>query len=264
MEYLSIFLIIAQILVLLFCIVEMIRIVDYSSGSVPVIYYSFGLTGFLVSDFYWFAYEFMYPNTRLPFAVNEVGEWAGLLLLSVSLTTLFKGEFRIVIHEIFIVSAFTAISVILWIAWSGEWFEDIISGLVCGYFFCVVVLSMLLTDVLTKKQWISFTLLAWMLIICQILTFYVPEDIYPYVDGLCYTLMITGIIGFVIELLKKCRRHDSYEKRLTLAFGGAAWGISSMYMSSGLLYCVMIFGYIVMIPVITISLKKVVKSYDIC
>lgn len=264
MGHIEMLLLFFQITILLFIIIRSVRFVQNSKVVISILYYIFGMIGFLVSDLYWLAYSLIHPYTRMPFAVNEVGEWAFFLLMSASLTTLFGDRFHIAAKEILGVIIFMAANVILWIMWSGEWIEDVISGVVLAYYFSVIVLSMLAVDAMNKVLWIGLAILSVVLIASQYMTFIVSSETAYYVNIWCNSLCLTGGIGFYLLIIRSYRTGGQVVRRYALAFGGNAWCVTGMYMSSGIIYDVMLIMMIGMMVITSLCIDKVVKTDDIC
>ena len=69
---------IAMLAVLLFLSVRLIR---ESGRLLIVVFLTFLFTMWLLTDLYWVIYDYMRPDSRMPFAVNEIGESTLFLLM---------------------------------------------------------------------------------------------------------------------------------------------------------------------------------------
>ena len=248
-----------HILILIYVIVRSVRLINTEGMSPEVLFFIFSMTGFMVSGLYWMAYIYLRPDTRMPFAVNEVGEWAGFLLLAASINAVFINNKVKAIKEIICTVIFTLVCTAFWIAWSGEWLQDIISGIVCGYFFCIVIRALYVTNALGKKGFAVLGIMSAVLLVCQGLTFIVPESFSMIPDVICYVLMFTGIALFYSRLIYSWVKKYEPEKLFALSTGCFAWGVNCMYMSAEPMYDVMELFEIAAFVLMMVSLRKVVR-----
>ena len=253
-----------NILILLWSIWQSVQLFRENRLPVTVLFYTFSLISMLLSDFYWIAYTAIRPETRMPFAVNEIGEWAFFLLLAASLASLFQRRTAGAIREMIMASLFAAASTALWIGWSGEWVQDIITGIVCGYFFCIIVGAMRASDILNSSEWAGLGAMCLILIIMQGLTFVLPQDTRQIVDICCYVLMFAGIITFYAKTIREWKRQAPPEALFCLCCATIAWGESCMYMSAEPMYFAAETAVTIIIPALTVSIRKVVMQDDIC
>ncbi len=253
-----------QILGLLWSIWQSVQLFRSSRPPVTALLYTFALASMLLSDFYWIAYTVIRPETRMPFAVNEIGEWALCLLLAASIASIFRGGTTGAAREMVLAALFAAASAALWIGWSGEWVQDIITGIVCGYFFCTIVEALRTSDILSRREWAALGFLSFVLIILQGLTFVLPQGAGRVVDSCCYVLMFAGIIAFYVKTICEWKRQAQPEALFCLCCATFAWGESCMYMSAEPMYFAAEMAVTVVLPIMTISLRKVVMQDDLC
>ena len=253
-----------HILVLIWPIWQSIQMLRQGSQPVTALFYTLSLVSMLLSDFYWIAYVVIRPNTRMPFAVNEIGEWAGFLLLSASLASVFRGRKKGTVHETIMAALFAAASTVLWIAWSGEWMQDIITGIVFSYLFCAIVQALRSSEILSHREWICLGAMCLILIIMQAMTFVLPKTARNAADFSCYVLMFAGIIAFYAKTIREWKRQAPPEALFCLCCASLAWSVSCMYMSAEPMYFVAEATVTIMIPVMTMSLGKVVMQDDLC
>ena len=253
-----------NILVLLWSIWQSAQLLRENRSPVAALFYTFSLISMLLSDFYWIAYVVIRPNTRMPFAVNEIGEWAFFLLLAASIAAVFQGRSAATAREMIMAALFAAASAALWIGWSGEWVQDIITGIVCGYFFCTIVQAMRSSEILSSREWEGLGAMCLILIIMQVLTFVLPQGARQVVDVCCYILMFAGIIAFYAKTIHEWKRQAPPEALFCLCCAVLAWGETCMYMSAEPMYFAAEAAATIMLPMMTISLRKVVMQDDLC
>lgn len=238
-----------QIIMLLFLITLTARnIFLKKSNIISNFFYIFALASLLVSDLYWFVFELIRPDVRMPFAANEFGEVAGFLLLASALKSCFRDYDIPGAGYIIVPAVFTAANVALWIGWSGEWLQDIISGLSLGYMICICVFSMKMSNAMNRTEWVVFTAVPFILVLMETLTFFVPENYKTVVDTLCYIIMAVSIVSSLIWNIAYILRKKDNKQLLALAFSVQIWITICMYMSAGGWYIAFTIAAILILP----------------
>lgn len=222
-----------QIVILLIILAGCVKLFGGENFSIAAVFFLFGIFSLMIVDLYWIAYDLLKPEVRMPFAANEFGEAAMLLLFGASIKTVFEGKLIREIHVLAVSVFFIASSTGLWIAWSGEWLEDIITGLSFGYFFCVTVMAMRTADVFGRMEWIAAGSCAMLLILFQTSIFFVPEILKKPIDTGCYIFMFAILSILLGRCIQSMKAGETGEKVLALSYGCYAWAVSTMYMSSG-------------------------------
>ena len=246
MNYLDILTSFIHISFLLYLVFRDIQMLKTARESASALFFLYAVISFLVSDLYWITYELLRPGTRMPFAANEIGEAAGFLLFASSLDAEMRGHFpknriqrpgkmNLRLLQIFTV-LFTAACTGLWIAWSGEWIQDIVTGVILGFFFCKIVTALDLSEAFSRRKWMVLGISSSFLILLEYATLLTSGTIRNTIDLICYILMFA--IGFFIlsGTLQAFREKKQPEKCISLSFAGFVWATSMMYMSSGLWY----------------------------
>ena len=198
----------------------------------------FAIVSFMLSIAYWLIYSLIRPGTRMPFAANEIGEIAWFLLLSSVLNTIFRERNKSAFKEIVFAAIFAIASVVLWIAWSGEWMQDIIFGFAFGYFLCVCVRSLEQVDVFNRIEWLVLGCSCAAIIIAQAGTFFVSDALVRPLDLLCYLMMFAVLIWLLVKSISVTRKGEDTEGAFAMSFVACAFGFSTLYMSSGWFYTV--------------------------
>ena len=258
-----------------------IRLISENKHSVSVVFYAFGLASVLLSDLYWLAYELLRPGTRMPFAANEIGEWAMFLLAGACLTARRTSFYRSAGYELIGVGVFAAANVGLWIAWSGEWVQDILTGLAFGYALCCLVARIRQEDAFAPRDWLIFGIACPVLIFLQVLIFFVPQQMKQPLDVCCYVLLFAGVaylLGCAVHTMRENRslRKETEEKttddskthrgkgeagrELCRLFAVFSWVVITMYMSEGVYYIVATLLSLFCYPMILMALKKEVET----
>ena len=222
--------------------------------SEPIAFTAFALACLLLSDLYWIAWALLEPEARLPFAVNEIGECAMFLLLAAALHTQLADRPRFAGALTLLPALFAACNAGLWIAWSGEWVQDIVTGLALGWYLVVAVQLMGQDHALSGKAWIGLGALSALLVLLQALTFFTPQAAAATLDALCYGLMAISILWFLLRCVRAVRGRE--RAALSLAYGGYGWGLVCLYMSSGVPYTLILLSLTAMLPLMVVSMKR--------
>lgn len=271
-EWLPNLITIFQILVLIFVVVRSARLIAGSKNPLIPVCFTFAMVSYLLSDLYWLAYDFLRPDTRMPFAANEMGECAGFLLLTAALSSILEENktgtdmngmpvnTHTALREMVFAAAFTVMNIVLWIAWSGEWLQDIIVGAALGYLLCILVRGLKRTGVFSKKDWLITGVASVLLIVMQVLTFFTHEGIHTALDIGCYTIMFAIVAFFLIRNITMIRKNGQITGGFCLALAGFCWVVVSMYMSSGVFYYILLITNSLMMLILLLAFTREVKS----
>ncbi len=233
-----------------------VRQIGNSGRSMTMIFFAFGVASCLLSDLYWLFYEMIRPEMRMPFAANEFAEAAMFLLLASAVATRLTGRWKPAGLETVGPVLFAAACTGLWIGWSGEWLQDILTGIVYGYYLCMTARCLSQNRCLPGWQAPALAVLTIVLIIMQALTFLVPAPAARILDILCYVLMFAGIAFFFALSFRAVRRGASGGVLMGLSFGSFGWVIGSMYMSAGVCYNVMVLQMGLVFPLMLHAVRK--------
>ena len=85
---------IIQSIILVVIIAKTVKLTIDSKSSLLPFFFALAMSGNLLSNFYWIAYDFLKPDTRMPMACNEIAENATILLLCAGLVTILKANRR--------------------------------------------------------------------------------------------------------------------------------------------------------------------------
>ena len=253
----SVFLQIAMLSVMLFFSVRLIR---ESSRSLTAVFLTFTFLLWLLTDLYWIIYDFMRPDSRMPFAVNEIGEAAMFLLLTATISASVPHWFPEARKQAIGALLFAACNIALWIAWSGEWLQDLLVGTAYAYFLYILVCSMKRRQALSKKEWIGLGIGCGLLIAGQGLTFLVPQEAKGAVDIGCYLLMASGVVLLAIKNLFAWKQHADPKALLCLATVLLGWTMTAKYMSEGGWYTAFLMMETLTMPLLYLSARKAVTG----
>ena len=249
-----------QIAVLAFVFVRSVTLIRRNGNSVVPVFFCFGILAFLISDFYWMAHSLMLPEVRIPFAVNLMGENSISLLFSALLIAVYgKGKIKPGIEMMF-TALFAVASTTIWIAYSGEWLKDILSGIVYGYFLCVTIGALKVSQALTKREWASTALVSFSVIGMQVLMLFTKPQIASVFDTLSIAILFMAFIYFTAKTLYILKNGKDSGKLVSLAFFCFAWITSTMYMSTGRWYIIASIACSLDLILLLVSVRRKVEA----
>lgn len=249
---------ILQTTTLLLVFLGALRLIKKEKNTVYVVFFAFAVASALLSDLYWQVYTLMRPDTRMPFAANEIGEWALFLMLGASLQT--RSDHRFAKKEIFFAALFVAANVALWIAWSGEWVQDILTGVVLAYLFCHLVAEIKQADVFAKWEWWLVGLSSLVLICAQTGTFFVTEAVRKPLDLFCYCILFAMSAYLILRAVMAYRTKSQVTQMVSRAFAAFAWTVVTLYMSDGYFYMAALILITGCFPLMLMALRREVSQ----
>lgn len=245
---------ILQTSVLLFVFLGALRLIKKKKYTVYLVFFAFAVASALLSNLYWFVYDLMRPGTRMPFAANEIGEWALFLMLGASLQT--RSEHRFAKLEMFFAALFATANTALWIAWSGEWVEDILTGVVLGYLLCHLVAEIKQTEVFAKWEWRLVGFSSLILIAAQAGTFFAEDALREPLDLFCYFLLFAMAAYFFVRAFLAFRTQGQTSQTVGRTFVAFAWSVITMYMSADCFYMAALGLTTISFPMMLLALRK--------
>ena len=244
------------IILTVFVIVRVAPKTGIGKEFIPATLFLFAMVSLLFVSIYWFTYSLMRPGTRLPFAVNEIGEMAIFLLLSAMLETVFRDRKKPAKKEVAFTAVFVAASVALWIAWTGEWIQDILGGAAFGYFFCVCVRALKQTDALRRVEWLMLGGLLTANIAGETALFFLSGVTKKTVDLICYGIMFSVILFLLAKNILRAARGADARGNLALSCAAYIFSLSTMYMSEGWFYNAATVCNLITLPIMLIAVKR--------
>ena len=236
-----------------------IKLIGESARNLTAVFLSFSYILFLLTDLYWLIYDLMRPESRMPFAANEIGEAALFLVIAATINSAVRHHARLPVGYLAGAHLFAISNVVLWILWSGEIVQDIIVGAVFVWLFYSIVRALRWSQALSSREWIVLAVLCTALIISQGLTFIVPENVKPVPDTCAYLLLIAGGVFFIYKLIRAYKGGLAYAQ-LFLSYALVVWLTMAKYMSGGNWYNLFLTLETIGIPLWYMSVRKVVKA----
>ena len=231
----SIILVSVMIIMLATLIPFGIGLIRTSNGNITAVFLVFYYTLILFILLFWLIYDIMQPDARMPFAANEIGEFTMFFIQAAIINSLFESrpESKLMLAgSIF----FTAVNVVLWWSWSGEWIQDIITGVAFAWVMYSIARALWGTRTLSKRGWVTISVIALMCVLCQALTFFVGETAGTVLETVGYVFVSVGILFFVFQIYRTAVKEKESRGFLILVAGLMLWIIMGEYMSAGVWY----------------------------
>lgn len=249
-----------QIVLLAVLLVLSVRMLRQSSRSLTAVFLVFVYALWLFTDLYWIIHGFMRPKLRMPFAVNEIGEAAVFLLMAALLSTVVINRFSSARKQALFATLFSVCNAALWIAWSGEWVQDILIGVAFTNFLCSIACSLKSQHRLSKKEWICLGFGCMLIVFAQGFTFFSDPQIKAIIETGAYILLVVGLAYWAYKLIAAHKKNASPKAVLSLVFALMGWAIMAKYMSDGIWYTGFMAAETIILLLLYLSVRKVVAK----
>lgn len=262
MPLLDSIILIIQITLLTIVVVASGRLLKRGNDIFLAILFIFSIVSWLLSDLYWLAFDVLRSGEHMPLAANELGECAMFLLLSTAISKYKNKEERISVFAACFASVFTLANTALWIIWSGEWLQDILSGI------CLFVLLLTFLQVCEEKKMLNvnvkavMSLAAILVILFQVLTTYLQNTFTRILEYISYLIMFAAFCLFIVLAIVYMRRKEK-AKPFLFSIASLLCGVFGIYMSPGIVYSVIFALTSVLGPLMFLTIRREVLPDDI-
>jgi len=222
------------------------------------VFFTFAIASALLSYLYWITFDILKPNMYMPFAANEIGEWAMFLLLGSSLVTGLPIGFSSVKKEVVFSCIMAAANTALWIGWNGEWVQDIVTGLCIAYYLCCLAVRLRYSETCGKTEKILAYGVCTAAVTAQAVCFAVQGTAYDILNIASYVIMLACILCFTVKtiLALKNRETANASYRSFIVF---ICSIIAMYMSADLFYDVFVICSAISFLLMYMTVRKEVE-----
>ena len=254
----SLILLIPQVTILAVFIAMSIGMIR-RTGRITAVFLTFSLTLWLFSDLYWVIYDNMFPDVRMPFAANEIGEFSMFLMSAATINSAMARRFhslRIMIGAVL----FAGSNVVLWGLWSGEWLQDIVIGIAFTWFVYSAANSLKVSGALTKWEWTVLGVLCASIIGSQALTFVLDEKGAGVSELVGYILLAVGAALLAVKLTHAVRSKSAPGVLFSLGGSAVVWMMTAKYLTDGYWYNAFFFLETLSIPIWVLSARRVVSE----
>lgn len=235
-------------------IADAIRLMNNKKNVLLPFLFVLAMASYLLSNLYWIAYDTLMPDTRMPIACNEIGECAVILLLSAGLETLLKDKKKIV-GEILFAFLFIGANIALWIAWSGEWFQDILFGIPYVYFLWILIHGLRNRVCLKSKEALVASIASIFVLIMQIPLLVTNGNLFVFSEIMCFAAMFAVMAWLGI---KSFRCKDFF-----VASTFFLWTELSMFLSPDVYYNMAMVANTIACFFMYVSMKQELR-YGLC
>ncbi len=129
-----------------------------------------------------------------------------------------------------------AANVALWIAWTGEWIKDIITGIILGYYFIHLIRHVKKTKALSPPIWAALGIISAVVAAANAATLFVEGELSSTHDLIVFLMMLAVGMFFIIKTLMSFHSGKEPEVSVSLSLAAHAWNILFLYMSAGVYY----------------------------
>lgn len=236
-----------QSVVIILVIAKSIKLVMNAKTNFLPFFFALAITGYLLSNLYWIAYDLLKPDTRMPMACNEVGECAMILLLCAGLETELKDKKKIP-GEVAFAVFFMGANIALWIVWSGEWFQDILFGIPYVYLFWLLIRGLRSRCSMTSKELWLAAVTSMAVLAMQIPLLMLKGALMEPAKAVCFAVMFALMAWLGI---KSVRDRDFFVSSTFFL-----WTELSMFLSSDIYYYIAYFANTVALIFMFASMKR--------
>lgn len=250
----------SQIAVTLAFLVLSVRLIRESGQALTAVFLAFVFALWLLTDLYWLIYDLMRFESRMPFAANEIGEAAFFLMMAATLGSAVFCDFHFARWQAIGAILFAACNAALWIAWSGEWVQDIFIGAAFAYLLYMIACSLKMQRTLARGEWIAVGCFCLLLVLAQGLTFVLPGSGKTALETVGSVFLIVGLAYWAYKLFTAWRKQAAPKALMPLAFALIVWAILAKYMSDGCLYNLFLAAETLSMPLLYLTVRKAVTE----
>lgn len=254
---------IIHILVSFITLIASINTIINGSRNIKIIFYTFALVCILLSDTYWFTYDMLRPDIRMPFAANEIAEWAMFISLGKLFSTSKDIFHKSAVKEIICSVIFVIANVCLWMYWTGEYIQDILTGITIIYFLFNLMIFIKQNDPFSPRVWRIWSILCFLVILLNILIIFIKDDYAFIIEFLIYIILFAFNVYIFVKTLISLNSDTEQLCSISNSFTLFFWSIISMYMTSGFYYMIAMISGTISIPLMFLAIAGR-KKHDIC
>lgn len=226
-----------QMLTILLGLLTVVRGIRTHAQPMLTLFFALEMTCLLVSDLYWVVHTWMGKGVYTPFSVIDVGT-CGLYLLSAAATdTVFREKAGDARAAMIAAGVFAAANAAIWIAWSGNVFQNILGGAAFVFMLSSTARALRRSGALSRGEWAVLAVSCTALIAVNILLLHLSGGAYAAGNLVNYAILFGTLAFFFIRSIRALRGHDA-DASLALSFGAFAWNLITSYLSEEPLYTV--------------------------
>lgn len=245
-------------------IILSVRKLTEKKNKVLSVFFTFAMVSYFMSEVYYFAYNFLIPDTRMPFAANEIAEASMILLLCAVLETTLGKDRKFNIPAFIFSTVFIGANIALWILWAGEWAKNIIFGLPYIYFLYLLIKGVMKTKAASGKEIIIAVVLSTIILAGEAIAPAMNDTLKPIIEISCYPFMYILWILICVKTITTLRKENKNQgEAIYLSFTLHIWTMLLMFMSADIFYNIANIMYICVLPLMYLAFKKELSKDDI-
>lgn len=225
--------------------------------------FTFAMISLVLMDIYWVAYDVLRPDLRMPFTGDEIAGSATILLLAAALLSLLPKDRKLDLKAAILTFLFVTANIVLWIAWSGEWGQDIVFGLPYYYYMYIVLIGNRHFEVFDKKESRLAVIVCIVIIALHFSVLASEGTLKNSLDLITYIVMIVSVLLFFVKNIL-IMKENKPAKAVCASFGLYFYTVMISYMSGGIYYDIATVFYTLSLPLMLISVKKEITRSDLC
>ncbi len=229
--------------------VRLFRRLRWTGPSPVLAFLLFGVATFLVSEVYWGAYNLMIRDSAPAFAAMEIAEAGGFLCYASSLRAALGYEIGRDLRALAVTVGFMACNTALWIAWTGSWVKDVLTGAAMCYLVYTCLRGAIRHRVFSRPVWLAFLAGILMIFVLQAAALVIGGGTGSLLDNLCEPVWLAGILYFLVRSLRPREEDTGRDSAMVLSWMGFTWCTLAMYLSYEPFYflpCALYYGMIVL------------------
>ena len=233
----------------------LVRMLLKGKRSLQTEFFAFAIGSILLGDAYSIVHFLLFPWGYMPFSANDICTWTAFLTLGTTLLC-YSGKRIGATWEILFSGIFVATNTILWIAWSGDWIRNLVTGAAFGYFFCRLIYSAKRSKSLNYLEWFATSATGILVLMGHIVHFFASDTTKPVLEAFGFILLIICVLYYMTRAVLSILGPDSSEECFVLSSLGLAVSTVTIYMTSGVYYYIALVLSTASLPLMFFSIRK--------
>ncbi|MCR5701533.1 MAG: hypothetical protein K6G76_05235 [Lachnospiraceae bacterium] len=250
-----------QVLIIIPIIAASTKLMQGGRNGLLPVFFTFGMFCYILDDLYYIVFCLLRPDERLPIAADEIAGCATLLLFSSLLEVLNNKKKRFSPMAFIFSVLFIGANIALWIAWSGEWVQDILFGLPYIYFLYLLMKGLLETKSMKKIEIAIIIPLCFIISGIEFALLNMDGTAYDITDLIAYFLMFSIAIWLIIKCIQSL--YNEQGNYIYLTFTLFLCTLLILYASEDFYYSIALDLNTLSLLIMYIAFKKELAKDDI-
>ena len=257
-----------QLFVMIVCALLTVRFLRKVRFTIVMGFFLYATICLIIGNMYWILTTVLKVGVRIPYGINEVSSTGAWLLFASMFNKIFYKERPKHGFETVQIVVISAVLIVLWTVWSGEWIESVTSGVPLCYLMYIIVLAMKKTGAFGTIEKVCIIVSTYTVLILQIINSFLESELIMAVFE--YTTYVILFAVFVFLLVKglrglgRIRRDrdtsvDDIKKVLVVNFVSLIWILNTTYMCYEPVYFLADFMYAVALLIVMFTCFELEK-----